>query len=129
MPKCPNCSHDLPVDTRRMGSAILDELMATIGGPKELAKGLAEHFKKNKKDPKRAGALYRLLMEMIQEEDKANVHQNHTDEVAESQERAFVMEYELREAPLLHEIIAVARIRGMLPPEPQRIEAEYERVT
>ncbi len=128
MPKCPQCGFDLPQENRRMGAAILDELMDKIGGPKELAKGLAEHFKKSKKDPKRAGSLYRLLMEMIQEEDKASVHANHAEEVAESQERAFVMEYVLREAAMLHEIIAVARIRGMLPPEPQRIEAEFERI-
>lgn len=112
-----------------MGSEIIDEFMSTIGGPKELAKGLADHLKKNKKNPRQASSTYKLLLDLIQEEDKASLHVNHAEEVAESQERAFVMEYVLREQSLLHEIIAVARIRGMLPPEPLRLEAEFERTS
>lgn len=126
MPKCPQCGFDLPRENQRMGSAILDHFMLTIGGPDVLAAELAAHFKKSKKDPKKAGALYRLLMEMIQEEDKANVHQNYVEAVTELQERGFVMEYVLGNRAILEDVMATARMRGMLP---QLIEAESERVS
>lgn len=130
MPKCPKCGFDLPRDNPRMGTLILEELMDKIGGPQELAKGLAEEFKKAKKAKNKAGPLYRLLIEMVQTEDKANLHQNFVEEVAESQERGYVIEYVLSDRNLLETIVDVARTRGMLPalPAPEVFEAEYERV-
>jgi hypothetical protein len=131
MPKCPKCGFDLPRENPRLGTTILEELMSKIGGPEELARGLADQFKKLKKHPNKAGPLYRLLIEMVQAEDKASLHQNFVEEVAESQERGYVIEYVLSDRTLLQTIVEAARTRGMLPalPAPDVFEAEYERVS
>lgn len=125
MPKCPQCGCDLPRENQRMGSAILDEFMQMIGGPEMLAKGLAEYFQKAKKS-KRAGSLYRLLMELVHAEDKASIHQNYVEAVTELQERGYVMEYVLGNKAILEDVMSAARMRGMLP---KLIEAESERVS
>ena len=109
-----------------MGSAILEEFMEKIGGSTEFAHELAAYFKKSKKNPKLAGPLYRLLLEFVQAEDKASIHQNYVEAVTELQERGYVMEYILRDKGLLEDVMDAARVRGMLP---QLIEAEYEHVS
>lgn len=127
MPKCPHCGNDLPRENSRIGSEILDEFLVGIGGPKQLAKDLAGHFKKNRKS-KQAQSLYRMLLDFIQNEDEARLNQNHVEEVSESREQAYVMEYVLSNRPLLLEINAIAQMRGMLP-DPNVIEGELAAIS
>lgn len=128
MPKCPKCGHDVPRDNGRIGGSVVEGFLAKINGSGALADSLAEWFRNTKQDRHRAGPMFRTLLEMIQNEDKARVHQNFVEDVSEIHERGLVMEYVLADRDLLEAINAKAVVRGLLP-APNVVEAEYERVS
>lgn len=106
----------------------MDEFLSEIGGPEQVARDLVEHFKKHKAG-KQAQQLFRMVLESIKDEDNARLTHNHIEEVSESRERAYVMEYVLSNRLLLEEINAAAHVRGMLPaPEEEPLEVEFAKI-
>lgn len=126
MPKCPNCGHDLPRKSNRIMESVVGGFLEKIEEG-ELSEALAQWFRNAKDNPVRQGAMYSRILEMIQNEDKARVHQNFAEDVAESQERACVIEHVLGDVELLQEINRMAIERNMLP-APHVFEAEYARI-
>jgi hypothetical protein len=106
---------------------VVDSFMQKIDGGEALSSALAEWFEDAKKNQVRAGPMFARILEMIQNEDKARVHQNFTEEIAESHERGFVIEYALGDIDVLNTINRMAIERGMIP-APHAIEAEYARI-
>lgn len=115
---------------------VVSEFMRLIGGGKSLAEGLAQLFENAKDNQVRAGPMFRMIIDMIQNEDKARVHQNFVEEVSEEREERYVLEYVLSDRKRIETIINVAAKRGMLPAgvNPMRIgiddtiDAEFEHV-
>lgn len=125
--KCPNCNHEIPRDSTRLTSQILSGFLKECDGTEGLAKDLATWFQNTKADKHRAGPMFRTLLEMIQNEDKLQIHQNFTEDVAEAHERGYVIEYALSDIDVLHTINRMAIERGMSPLS-NVIEAEYARI-
>lgn len=126
MPKCPNCGHDLPRTSNRVMESVVDGFLKKIEDG-ELAEALAQWFKNAKDNQVRAGPMFARILEMLQNEDKARVHQSFTEEVAEAHERGYVIEYVLSDAEVLNTINRMAIERGMVP-APHVLEAEYARI-
>ena len=106
--------------------SVVDGFLKEVGEG-ELAKSLAAWFRDAKGNQVRCGAMHSRIIEMLQNEDKARVHQNFTEDVAEAHERGYVIEYALSDIEVLNTINRMAIERGMVP-SVNVIEAEYARI-
>lgn len=130
--KCPKCGHDIPRDNTRISGAIVEQFIEAIGGSSQMAADLAGYYEQVKDNPNRGGPMFRMMLEMLQNEDKARMHQNFAEEIAESHERAYVIEYVLGDRKLLETINTVAAKRGLIagPVEDidDALDVEFEKV-